>query len=305
MNISYFNRISGPGYIFIAATLWALDGFIRQSLYSLPPIIIVFYEHLLGTALLLPVIIKTLRTVEFSWKEWGILSFIALFSGLLGTLWFTSALVKVQFISVSVVYLIQKLQPIFAISTAALLLKERLRAHFWLWATMGLGAAFFLTFPNGQVKWNTGAETTLAALLALGAAAVWGSNTAFSKLILKKHSAEIVTAMRFLLTTFIGLGFVLWMGAQPQLSQPTASQYLRFGFIAVSTGMVALLLYYQGLKKTPASVTTIIELTFPALVVLLDGLVNNKWLTISQYLAAIVLSFAMYKVSALSKTIES
>ena len=35
----------GPIFIVIAAVLWALDGVLRISLYSLPPAVIVFYEQ--------------------------------------------------------------------------------------------------------------------------------------------------------------------------------------------------------------------------------------------------------------------
>ena len=45
---------TGPIFILIAATLWAFDGLIRQHLYSLPPITIIFFEHLIGLILLFP-----------------------------------------------------------------------------------------------------------------------------------------------------------------------------------------------------------------------------------------------------------
>ena len=35
----------GPALIVLAAVLWALDGIIRRSLFTLPPIVIVFYEN--------------------------------------------------------------------------------------------------------------------------------------------------------------------------------------------------------------------------------------------------------------------
>ncbi|MEK7177427.1 MAG: EamA family transporter, partial [Patescibacteria group bacterium] len=108
-----------PLLIIVAASLWALDGIIRRSLYSLPSITIVFYEHLFGALILLPYLIITFKKEGLTRKEFFLLLFISMFSGVLGTLWFTTALLKTSFISFSVVYLIQKLQPIFAISAAA------------------------------------------------------------------------------------------------------------------------------------------------------------------------------------------
>ena len=108
---------SGPIFILIAATLWAFDGLIRQHLYSLPPITIIFFEHLIGLVLLSPFVYKYVFKTKLTPKEWGLIVLIAILSGLFGTLWFTTALGKVHFISISVVFLLQKLQPIFAIAT--------------------------------------------------------------------------------------------------------------------------------------------------------------------------------------------
>ena len=51
---------SGPIFILVAATLWAFDGLIRQHLYTLPPITIIFFEHLFGLIILFPFFFKYL-----------------------------------------------------------------------------------------------------------------------------------------------------------------------------------------------------------------------------------------------------
>src|SRR3989344_929427 len=119
---------NGPLLIVIAASLWAVDGVIRRSLYVLPPVVIVFFEHLVGALILLPFFFKDLfiKKIKLGRKEFLAIIFVSLLSGLLGTLWFTTALLQTQFISFSVVYLLQKLQPIFAISSASIFLKEKL-----------------------------------------------------------------------------------------------------------------------------------------------------------------------------------
>ena len=114
---------TGPVFIITAALLWALDGVIRRHLFSLPPITIIFFEHLIGLIILLPFVWKHVWKTRFTGREYGLLVLIAILSGLLGTLWFTTALLKVHFISFSVVFLLQKLQPIFAIGTASIFLK--------------------------------------------------------------------------------------------------------------------------------------------------------------------------------------
>jgi hypothetical protein len=43
-----------------------LDGIVRRDLYHLPPVTIVFYEHLLGAVILLPLVLRYLKREVFS-----------------------------------------------------------------------------------------------------------------------------------------------------------------------------------------------------------------------------------------------
>ena len=287
----------GPLLIIIAASLWALDGIIRRSLFTLPSITIVFYEHLFGAVILLPYLVWAFYKHGLTKKEFFLMLFISTFSGVLGTLWFTTALLKTNFISFSVVYLIQKLQPIFAISAAAIVLKEKITRSYIKWAIVALAAAYFVTFKNGIINFETGSGTVIAALYALGAAFAWGSSTAFSKLALKNRPSMYITALRFLLTSILALGMVFVLGQSKSISSPTISQYSRFLLIAVSTGMFSVAIYYRGLKKIQANVSTILELVYPLLAVFIDAVLYKSFLAPTQYLAGGVLLFAIYKIS--------
>src|SRR3989339_1965606 len=290
---------TGPIFILIAATLWAFDGLIRQHLYTLPPITIIFFEHLIGLALLFPFVHKYIFSTKLTKREWWLVVLIAILSGLFGTLWFTTALGKVHFISISVVFLLQKLQPIFAITTARIFLKEKLDSRYIKWALLALLSAYFVTFPNGVVNLQTGEGTIIAALYALGAAFVWGSSTTFSKMLLGKVDFKVSTFYRFFVTILIALPLLFLFGNTNGggLSIPNLSQFALLALIAVSTGMVALLIYYKGLAKTPVHISTILELTFPFVAILLDFIVNHTVLAPSQWLPAIVLVFSIFQIA--------
>lgn len=292
---------AGPALIVAAATLWALDGVLRRSLFSLPAVTIVFYEHLIGGLLLAPFVIDLLRTEKMTKREWLLVGVIALLSGLIGTVFFTSALAQVNFIPFSVVFLLQKLQPLFAITSAAFLLGEKVTKKYLPWAGLALFAAYFVTFPGGAVNFSTGAGTVMAALLAFGAAAAWGTSTTFSRMLLLKISNTLATGLRFVTTAAFGLVTVLVLGQAQTLLSPTPDQFGLLMLIALSTGMIALWIYYRGLKLTEAKVSTILELTFPMLAIGIDAVLYQTWLKPSQYLAALVLMFAMYKVAKLNQ----
>ena len=293
------NSYTGPILIITAALLWAFDGLIRQHLYTLPPITIIFLEHLFGLILLFPFVYKYIFQTKLAKREWWLIILVSVLSGLLGTLWFTTALGKVHFISISVVFLLQKLQPIFAISTAAIFLKEKLDSRYIKWALLALISAYFVTFPNGVVDFETGEGTIIAALYALGAAFAWGSSTTFSKMLLGKVDFKISTFYRFLITIVVALPVLLLFGHGESLSTPTFSQFGFLVLIALSTGMVALLIYYKGLARTPVHISTILELTFPFVAIFLDYIVNDTILTPLQWISALALVFSIYQIAKL------
>ena len=71
---------------------------------------------------------------------------VALFGGCLGTLSIVKALFLVNFKHLTVVTLLQKLQPIFAIILARLLLKEKLKRAYLFWGFLALLGGYLLTF---------------------------------------------------------------------------------------------------------------------------------------------------------------
>lgn len=305
-NIEEKKSYTGPVFIIIAALLWAFDGLIRQHLYSLPPITIIFFEHLIGLLILSPFVFKYVLNTKLTKREWWLIVLIAFLSGLLGTLWFTTALGKVHFITISVVFLLQKLQPIFAITTATIFLKEKFDNRYIKWASLAILSAYFVTFPNGVVNLQTGEGTIIAALYALGAAFAWGSSTTFSKMLLGKVDFKVSTFYRFLFTVIIALPLILLFGRSGgALAVPSLSQFGFLALIAVSTGMVALLIYYKGLAKTPVHISTILELTFPFVAIFLDFIVNHTVLSLTQWFAAIILVFSIYQIAKLRENQES
>jgi drug/metabolite transporter (DMT)-like permease len=297
-----FKKISyGPLFIILAAALWAFDGVIRRSLFVLPPLQIVFLEHLVGSLFLLPIILK-LKLSDFKqvWKE---VLIIVVFSGLLGTLLFTAALQKVFFISFSVVFLLQKLQPLFAIGSAKILLNEKLSKKYWLWAAISLIAAYYITFPTGAISISEQGDNITAALYALGAAFFWGVSTTFSKKILKKVDAKKATSFRFLGTTILA-GIILFTFQGSSFIIPNLSQWMHLVFIALSTGMIALYLYYKGLAKTPVRVSTLLELVFPILAIVIDAVMYKTYLVPTQYLFVGVLFFSLSRIVKFEKQAE-
>ncbi len=296
-------NFNGPSLIIIAAFLWGIDGIIRRTLGNLPPITIIFFEHFIGLLILLPFVWKVVRIEKISKKDFWLLILVAVLSGLLGTLWFTTALLKTAFISFSVVFLLQKLQPIFAITTASIFLKEKFNKVYIKWSILALLAAYFVTFKNGYINFATGEGIIIAALYAVGAAFAWGTSTTFSKMILSRVSHQTTTLYRFLFTEIISFILIIVLGYGSSISMPTTANYTSFIFIALSSGMVGLYIYYKGLKDTPVHISTILELFYPLVAVLIGIFMYHDVLAPSQWISGIILCFAIYKIARLQSNV--
>lgn len=288
----------GSFAVIVAAILWSADGLLRRSLYELPATVIVFWEHVFGFVILLPFLVQKKHIFEsISKQEWGALVGVSFLSGALGTVLYTKALLSVQFIPFSVVVLLQQLQPFFAIAAAATLLKERLGKHFWALTGIALFAAYFVSFPDIRVNLDTGDQTTIAALLAIGAAACWGVSTALSKYALRKIPVLHTTGIRFFFTAIFSFLFVVVQGNTALLGALDTTQWGAIVTITFTTGMGALALYYFGLQKIPASRSTLLELTWPLSAVLIGFLFLGERMTGTQILGAIALVVVMYFVA--------
>ena len=289
----------GPLFVVIAALLWSLDGLLRISLYTLPPSVIVFYEHILGFIVLLALSFKWIKDLKkMTRREWIAIAIVALFSGELGTIFYTAALSQIHYTQYSVVVLLQQqLQPIWAIGAASILLKEKITRRFLLYAALALIAAYFITFKDLQVNLVTGGGTMLAAILALGAGFMWGTSTAISKVVLNRVSFVTGTALRFMLAPIFALVFIIGQNQTASLTQLTFPQLQTLLLITFSTGMVALLFYYYGLKKTPARITTLCELVWPVSAIFIDYFLFHKSLSLTQILGVGILFVAIYQIT--------
>ena len=289
----------GPLFVIIAASLWGVDGIVlRPALYSLPVPLVVFVESTIVAILLSPYFIKqvpSLKTLQR--KDWLAFFLVALLGGAIGTMAITKALFYVNFVNLSVVILLQKLQPVFAITLAGVFLKEKLPGQFFLWAVLAIIGAYFMTFGSNLPDFTTGDKTTIAALFALIAALAFSSSTVLSKRALRNVSFEMGTYLRFLFSALIMLVLVASLGDISSITEITTKQIIIFLIIAFTTGGAAIFLYYFGLKRIAASIAAICELAFPLTAVLLEYFLRGNILDAVQWMGAGVLLLSILKVS--------
>ena len=291
--------VKGTIAIGLSAILWGFDGVVlTPRLYNLDVGYVVFILHALPFLLMNLFLFRQYKELQyFTKQDYITLLLIALFGGSIGTIAIVKALFLVQFNNLSVVVLLQKLQPIFAIALAALLLKEKIRKNFFLWASLAIVSSYFLTFGWNIPDFESDKNTILASVLAVVAAFSFGSSTVFSKSLLKHHNFVTATFFRYGFTTIIMLAYVILFNKLDQFNLTTPQNWLFFFIIGITTGSGAIFVYYYGLRRVKAMEATISELLFPVSAIFFDYLINDNLLSPVQFIAAGVMIFALIKLT--------
>lgn len=205
----------------LAACFWGTSALLREPLAQvLDAGTIVMYEHLVLVLLLLPWLVPALRR----WSEAPArvrvgAVVIGAGSSALATTLFTAAFRLGDPITPQI---LQKLQPLIAILLAAIILGERLRPRFWWFAVPALAGAWLMSFPE---PFSVRIGDAAAALLALGAATLWGAGTVLGRLVDGHLGPRDTLALRFgfglpaaaVIVAVTGAGWTMPMDRVPQL----------------------------------------------------------------------------------------
>ncbi|MDD5071407.1 MAG: EamA family transporter [Patescibacteria group bacterium] len=292
--------VIGAGAIMLAAFFWSLDGvFIRPKFYSLPAGLVVFLEHFLGFLILAPFLffgwskVKMLRK-----KDWGAIFWVSIFGGLLGTLMITKAFFAAVGgeVTFATVVILQKLQPVFALIMARLILGEKLSRRFYFWAVAAIVSAYFLAFGKTGLSPGELDFFHQAAWFALLAAFAFGSSTVFGKRIVNHLDFKSTAALRFGLTSLLAFLLIFFNGDLFKIGEVGALYWKLLGVIVFTSGAGAMFIYYFGLKRITASAAAICELFWPLSAVLLDYLLNKNILNNIQIIASAFLLLAFFMV---------
>jgi drug/metabolite transporter (DMT)-like permease len=253
----------------VAATLWASDAYFRNQLVShLTPTQIVVAEDALITLFLLPVLIRSSSELRnLGPRGWLAVGIIAAGAQSLATILFTASFqVAATYKVFAETFVLQQTQPLIAILLAWIVLGERRKPWFWPAAAVAVVAVYLVVFaqdPTAPVSALQKGRVEVG-LLALGAAVLWASGTVLGRFALGSISFWSMTALRFTLALPVLIGITLAQNGLGGFTHYRVSDFVpNLLAIALVPGLLALLLYYRALSRTPASLATIAEMAYP------------------------------------------
>lgn len=281
----------------LGAALWGSDAVFRRGLaISLPSSSLVFYEHLVLTALVLPILPRVRRTMRrFGPGDMAAALVIGVGSSATATMLFTAAF---RYGDPTTPLLLQNLQPAFAVLGAAWLLRERPGRRFAAFFAASLGGAWLISFPDPAAVSVGGAR---ASLLAVAAAVLWASGTVLGRHLLSHVPPTELMALRF----SIGLPAAAVLVVIDQGSSGFSIAAFDLAAIvplALVPGLAAILIYYRGLRTTPASIATLAELAFPLTAIVANRIFFGASLTTSQWAGVVVLTSSIVAMKTQAET---
>ena len=291
--------MTGTLFIVIATLLWALDTLIRYPLLAagLSAIQIVFLEQLV--LLLFTTLWLRLRGQPlwpFSRRDLPSLLVIGGLGQAIGTLAFTQAF---AYLNPTLVILLQKLQPVVAISLSAMILKERIHARYLMCAALAIVGSLLIVAKDISAllfydAWHYTDQTSMRIfgyLLALLAVFSWGASTVFGKqLSLAGHHPAQIMHGRFLCGFVVLLPFLI--AGLPTMPPPTLNQVGMIVAMVLLSGFLGMLFYYQGLRRVQSKQSALAEMAFPVMAGLINWLALDMTLTPIQILGGAILLFA-------------
>lgn len=270
-----------------AAAMWGLDGLLRKPLATaLAPATVVLWEHLIAVAVLLPLVPSAVRAFARCRLSHKVaVALIGIGASAVATALFTEAFaISVRSGDTVTPLVLQKLQPVFAVALAAWLIGERLKPGFAMYAVPAFAGAWLLTFPD---PFTVRVQVAEAALLAVGAAALWGAGTVLGRLVGDAVGPRDLTVLRYVW----GLP-AAWVIVQQTGAAVAPGWHNVFGLVllALVPGVLALAFYYVALRRTAACRATFAELAFPATAALVGVAFLGTHLATTQWLGLLIVA---------------
>jgi drug/metabolite transporter, DME family len=284
---------SGAVLVAMGAAMWGTDALFRRGLaLDLPAAAVVFGEHAILVAMTLPLLVRRRDELKrLGAGDWLCLLLIGAGASAAATVMFTAAF---TYGDPNTPLLLQKFQPAIAVLAAHLVLGERIVSRYLLYFAPAVVGTYLITFSNPT---EVSVEAFVPAALALGAAALWALGTVLGRRVTGPLSPTTVTSARFAIGLPVAAGILATTDGAAGFRALEGSDIAALFLLALIPGLIALLVYYQGLRRTPASAATLAELAFPLAGVIVNYVAFDAVLTASQWIGLAVLSGAITALS--------
>ena len=273
----------GPALVSLGAAGWGAENYFRTRLGTLEltayPIVLV--EHLLQVVFTLPHLLRNLGKLrKVSARALGYVFLSGSVGSALGTVCYTAALGTSMNKTAAAVLL--NLQPLVSTLAGAMLFHERISRRFFLWAPVAIVAGMGIAVPGMSQLGGLSLQAQGGLGLVMATVVLWGFATVAGRGAMRELPLGLATPLRLwagLLTVALVLGLRVATGREHLdlaafLTGPAVQNML---LLTTLTGVVPLVIYFAGLRTTPASIAGYCEMFYTVSATLVGwALLKNK-----------------------------
>ena len=303
----------GPWLVGLGAALWGTESAWRIPLNDLfDADVIVFWEHVLILLMLLPFLLSRLADLpKIDARTWGYLTFSGFAGSAVGTVFFTLAL---KYGNPTVVNVILNIQPFISTLGAFFLFGDRLTPRFFLCAGIAILAGIFLSVEHPTLIGESfeKAGLNLGTGYALVCALFWGLSTVAGRGTMIGMPLRLAASMRVVVGLICMTLILLVYGKLNRVSlwPPAAQAHMTIAIVALLllasiSGAIPLLVYFEGLRLTPASTAGYFEMMQTLAAVCITWGFFHAALHWHQVIAGIVLLAAVAMVQRAQAAVET
>lgn len=288
-------------FIILACLCWASDSYFRYPLIqkNIDPIQLVFAEH---TLLMFFFFYTTIRSLIISAKNFtpSICWYFFIVGGVgsaLSTVFFSKAMLS---INPAVVIIMQKLQPLFALIFAKLILKEKLPWNFMKIMALAILGLILLSYPDLRgFSWKDfesfGTDKVWGYIFALLSVLGWSLATVYGKKIFNKSSEFYnewdVMSLRYLFGWIVLSFYLSFFEKDPFVTvyHSLSSELLPLFSMVLLSAIVGMSLYYKGIKILRPRLIVMAELWYPFLAIVVSAVLLKAPLEIIQLIGGVLI----------------
>jgi drug/metabolite transporter (DMT)-like permease len=284
----------GQILILIASFLWGIAYFFRKiSIESTPPVIFSFLT-LAISAVTIATYYRQNITHLYNVIKQNPLPLISL--GIIHAIAQVCIFWALQNGNLIIVTLIERVHPLIGIILAALFLKERIATNKLYLVPLTIVCLYFLI--NKSIFTIDLAGTNLSGIIAIVIAALgWSSCTIITRHLVNNRDlvASDVTTIRFSIAAITLIPAIIKNRQFETIKYISMESWLILSLCAILGTALGYIMYNKALKSVNGATAGMLEFPMPLTTVLLGVTILGETLTLSQMVAATLLSWAMLK----------
>jgi drug/metabolite transporter (DMT)-like permease len=295
-------RKSNSALVFylLAIVIWGADAAVTKAflLTTLSPLLTLVGRFAIAALCLLPFIYGELRTLpRLTPKDWLSIGMLGLLGTALPNWLYLEALVSLP---ASIVLLLYRLEPIFAILIALILFHQPITLYIWPFLLIAIACSYIIVTGGAISPLTLGPETTRGIMLTLAGTVLWAVATFVGKALLTKVSPILLVWLRFSLA--LG-GLLLCHGSNFSLLLTlTPGDLFWLSYLGIVSTGLAYIFYYKGLAASSPILASIIQLLGPVVGLPISFLLLNEQLSYLQLGGAVGLLASLYVLTLLTVT---